>query len=81
MLLGPIGLVGIIVPQIVRVFVKNDYRWMIPLCGLLGAILLLLADIGARYLIMPEETPVGIMTAVIGAPFFIYLARKGGTVK
>ncbi|WP_088042259.1 iron ABC transporter permease [Bacillus sp. EAC] len=78
---GPIGLVGIIVPQIVRVFVKNDYRWMIPLCGLFGAILLLLADIGARYLIMPEETPVGIMTAVIGAPFFIYLARKGGTVK
>ncbi|WP_088071776.1 FecCD family ABC transporter permease [Gottfriedia luciferensis] len=78
---GPIGLVGIIVPQIVRMFVKNDYRWMIPLCGIFGAILLLLADVGARYLLMPEETPVGIMTAVIGAPFFIYLARKGGTVK
>ncbi|PFH89101.1 iron ABC transporter permease [Bacillus sp. AFS088145] len=78
---GPIGLVGIIVPQIVRMFVKNDYRWMIPFCGIFGAILLLLADVGSRYILMPEETPVGIMTAVIGAPFFIYLARKGGTVK
>ncbi|PGS55807.1 iron ABC transporter permease [Bacillus sp. AFS041924] len=78
---GPIGLVGIIVPQIVRMFVKNNYRWMIPFCGIFGAILLLLADVGSRYILMPEETPVGIMTAVIGAPFFIYLARKGGTVK
>lgn len=78
---GPIGLVGIIVPQIVRMFVKNDYRWMIPFTGLVGGILLLLADIASRYILMPEETPVGIMTAVIGAPFFIYLARKGGTVK
>lgn len=78
---GPIGLVGIIVPQIVRMFVKNDYRWMIPYTGVVGAILLLLADIASRYLLMPEETPVGITTAVIGAPFFIYLARKGGTIK
>ncbi len=78
---GPIGLVGIIVPQIVRMFVKNDYRWMIPFTGVVGAILLLLADIASRYLLMPEETPVGITTAVIGAPFFIYLARKGGTIK
>ncbi|MEE6450123.1 iron ABC transporter permease [Gottfriedia acidiceleris] len=78
---GPIGLVGIIVPQIVRTFIKNDYRWMIPFCGICGAILLLLADVGSRYILMPEETPVGIMTAVIGAPFFIYLARKGGTFK
>lgn len=78
---GPIGLVGIIVPQIVRMFVKNDYRWMIPFTGVIGAILLLLADIASRYLLMPEETPVGITTAVIGAPFFIYLARKGGTIK
>jgi len=78
---GPIGLVGIIVPQIVRMFVKNDYRWMIPFTGVVGAILLLLADIASRYVLMPEETPVGITTAVIGAPFFIYLARKGGTIK
>lgn len=78
---GPIGLVGIIVPQIVRMFVRNDYRWMIPFTGVVGAILLLLADIASRYVLMPEETPVGITTAVIGAPFFIYLARKGGTIK
>jgi iron complex transport system permease protein len=78
---GPIGLVGIIVPQIVRMIVKNDYRWMIPFTGVVGAILLLLADIASRYVLMPEETPVGITTAVIGAPFFIYLARKGGTIK
>lgn len=78
---GPIGLVGIIVPQIVRMIVKNDYRWMIPFTGVVGAILLLLADIASRYVLMPEETPVGITTAVIGAPFFIYLARKGGSIK
>ena len=49
-----------------------------PYSGLLGAILLILADIAARYVIMPQEVPVGVMTAFIGAPFFIYIARKRG---
>ncbi|MEW9502523.1 FecCD family ABC transporter permease [Jeotgalibacillus marinus] len=75
---GPIGFVGIIVPHIVRTLVGTDFRWILPYCGVLGGILLLLADIGARYIIMPEEVPVGVMTAFIGTPFFIYIARKGG---
>ncbi|MBM7704559.1 FecCD family ABC transporter permease [Metabacillus iocasae] len=74
---GPISFVGIIVPHIVRWLVGQDYRWIFPYCGVLGGILLLIADISARYVIMPEEIPVGIMTACIGTPFFIYIARKG----
>lgn len=73
---GPIGLVGIIIPHITRYFTGRDHRWLLPLCALNGASLLLLADVAARFIILPEEVPVGIMTALIGAPFFIYLARK-----
>ena len=75
---GPIGFIGIVVPHIVKWLVGNDYRWILPYCGITGGILLLLADIGARYIVMPQEVPVGIMTAIIGTPFFIYIARKGG---
>lgn len=75
---GPIGFVGIVVPHIARKIIGQDHRWLIPAAALLGAILLLLADVGARYIIMPREVPVGVMTAIIGTPFFIYLARKGG---
>ncbi|MBB6453477.1 iron complex transport system permease protein [Salirhabdus euzebyi] len=74
---GPIGFIGIIIPHISRWLVGIDYKWVIPYSGLLGATLLLLADIGARYIIMPAEVPVGVMTALIGAPFFIYIARRG----
>jgi len=75
---GPIGFVGIVIPHIARKIIGQDHRWLIPAAALLGAILLLLADVGARYIIMPREVPVGVMTAIIGTPFFIYLARKGG---
>ncbi|WP_085522207.1 FecCD family ABC transporter permease [Tuberibacillus sp. Marseille-P3662] len=74
---GPIGFIGIVIPHIAKWLVGQDYRWLIPYSALLGAILLLLADITARYVIMPSEVPVGIMTAVIGTPFFVYIARKG----
>lgn len=74
---GPIGFVGIVVPHITRSIVGIDHRWVIPMAGVLGAILLLAADIAARYLLMPSEVPVGVMTAIIGTPFFIYIARKG----
>lgn len=74
---GPIGFIGLVIPHIARSLVGHDYRWVIPYCAVLGAILLLVADIGARYIIMPKEVPVGIMTALIGTPFFIYIARKG----
>ncbi|WP_349409178.1 iron ABC transporter permease [Pseudalkalibacillus sp. SCS-8] len=74
---GPVGFIGIVIPHIARGLVGIDYRWVIPYSALLGAILLLIADIGARYIIMPKEVPVGVMTALIGTPFFIYIARRG----
>ncbi|GAB4205325.1 MAG: iron ABC transporter permease [Coleofasciculaceae cyanobacterium] len=72
---GPIGFIGLVVPHMVRFFVGFDYRWILPYSAVFGAILLLVADIAARLLIKPQELPVGVMTALIGAPFFIYLAR------
>jgi iron complex transport system permease protein len=74
---GPIGFIGIVIPHITRSIVGIDHRWVIPFSALLGAILLLAADIAARYILMPQEIPVGIMTAIIGTPFFIYIARRG----
>jgi len=53
-----------------------DHRWMLPASALLGACLLLLADVASRLLMPPQEIPVGVMTALIGTPFFIYLARR-----
>ncbi|RAK16609.1 iron complex transport system permease protein [Anoxybacillus vitaminiphilus] len=74
---GPIGFIGIIVPHFARALVGIDYRWVLPYCGVLGGILLIVADVAARYIIMPQEVPVGVMTAFIGTPFFIYIARRG----
>lgn len=73
---GPIGFIGLVVPHVVRFLVGVDYRWILPYAALAGAILLLLADIAARLIIQPQEIPVGIMTALVGAPMFIYLARR-----
>jgi iron complex transport system permease protein len=74
---GPIGFVGIVVPHMARFLIGADHRWVIPYSGLIGGILLVLADVGARYVIMPGEVPVGVVTAAIGLPFFIYIVRKG----
>ena len=74
---GPIGFVGLAVPHIVRALVGADYRWVLPYSALVGAILLLAADIGARFVIFPNEVPVGVVTALLGAPFLIYVARRG----
>ena len=73
---GPIGFIGLIVPHIVRFWAGADYRWILPYSALAGAILLLLADIGARLIIQPQELPVGIVMPLLGAPFFIYLIRS-----
>ncbi|KYD16018.1 hypothetical protein B4168_2694 [Anoxybacillus flavithermus] len=78
---GPIGFIGIIVPHIARALVGVDHRWVLPYCALIGAILLIAADIGARYILMPREVPVGIVTAFLGVPFFVYIARRGIMVK
>lgn len=67
---------GLIVPQIVKKILGEDYRRNIPFSFLLGAIILSYADIAARLLFSPYETPVGVFTALIGLPFFIYVARK-----
>ncbi len=75
---GNIGFIGLMVPHMVRSVVGYDHKWLIPLSALWGATLLLLADLVSRFLIMPEEVPIGVTTAVLGAPFFLYLARKGG---
>ena len=71
-----IAFVGLIVPQIVRKILGEDYRRNIPCSFLLGAVLLTYADIAARMLLAPYETPIGIFTALIGIPFFISVARK-----
>ncbi|MGF1496612.1 MAG: FecCD family ABC transporter permease [Elainellaceae cyanobacterium] len=72
---GPIGFVGLMVPHFVRFWVGVDYRWILPYAAILGAVLLLLADIGARLIIRPQELPVGLVMPLLGAPFFIYLIR------
>lgn len=74
---GPIGFLGIVIPHLTRAVVGIDHRWVIPYAGLFGGMLLLVADIASRYIIMPQEVPVGVMTAVIGTPFFVYIARRG----
>ncbi|MBH0155522.1 iron ABC transporter permease [Fictibacillus sp. 5RED26] len=74
---GPISFIGIVVPHFARYLVGNDHRWIVPYSAIIGGIMLVVADIGARYIIMPEEAPVGVVTALIGTPFFIYIVRKG----
>lgn len=73
---GPIGFIGLIVPHIVSNFVGTDYKIKIPVCILFGAILLVYSDIMARFIAYPYESPVGIVTAIIGGPFFLYLAQR-----
>lgn len=75
-LAGPIGFVGLVIPHVARFVAGVDYRWIIPYSALMGAILVTVADVAARIVLRPQELPVGIMMALIGAPFFIYLARR-----
>lgn len=73
---GPIGFVGLAVPHIVRMFSGPDYRWVLVYCLVAGPLLLLGADILGRIVIRPSELQVGIITAIVGAPFLIGLARQ-----
>ena len=73
---GSIGFVGLVIPHFARRLVGGAHRATIPVAALLGAILLLWADIFARWLLAPEEIPIGIITALIGAPFLIILVRR-----
>jgi iron complex transport system permease protein len=73
---GPIGFVGLTVPHVARAIVGPDYRWILPWSLVLGPTLLLGADVVARLVVRPGELQVGIVTALLGAPFFIALVRR-----
>ncbi|HDR7635123.1 iron ABC transporter permease [Bacillus sp. TH22] len=75
---GSIGFVGLVIPHIARKLVGVNYQLIIPMSALLGAILLVLADLGARTVNPPKELAIGIMVALVGVPFFLYIARKVG---
>ena len=74
---GIIGFVGLVVPHLLRLAFGPDHRMLLPGSALLGATLLLCADLIARTIVAPAELPIGIVTALIGGPFFIYLLQKG----
>ncbi|GGD74958.1 ferrichrome ABC transporter permease [Paenibacillus nasutitermitis] len=73
---GAVGFVGLIIPHLTRYLVGVDYRWIIPCSAVLGSLLIVLADIAARMINPPYETPIGALIALIGVPFFLYLARR-----
>jgi iron complex transport system permease protein len=73
---GPIGFVGLVVPHACRLMVGVDHRWLLPVSTLCGSALLLAADILGRIVARPSEIDVGIVTALIGGPFFIWIIRR-----
>jgi len=73
---GSIGFVGLVVPHMLRLLLGNDQRLVLPACALSGGILLVLADTLARTLIAPEQLPVGVITAMLGVPTFLYLLHR-----
>ena len=77
-LAGPIGFIGIVVPHLVRLLVGVDHRLVLPASALFGAAFLIVCDLAARTLLAPLEIPVGVITAMLGGPFFLWLlVRKG----
>ena len=73
---GGIGFVGIVVPHLLRLASGPDHRWLLPNSALLGAVLLVGADIVARLVVAPAELPIGIVTAMLGAPFFLWILLR-----
>ena len=73
---GLIGFVGLMIPHVVRLITGADHRILIPVSALTGALFLIWVDTAARSMIAPGEVPVGILTAILGAPFFLYLLRN-----
>jgi iron complex transport system permease protein len=74
---GLLGFVGLIVPHICRLIIGSDHSYLFPASALFGAALVVICDIAARMLFDPVEIPVGIIMAVLGGPFFLYLLRGG----
>jgi iron complex transport system permease protein len=75
---GIIGFVGLIAPHVVRLLIGGDYRFLIPNCAVVGAVVLLISDTVGRIALSPVIIPVGIITSILGAPMFIYLLLRGG---
>jgi iron complex transport system permease protein len=75
---GSVGFVGLVVPHAMRLLVGNDQRWLLPAAALAGGALLTFADTVARTLVAPAQLPVGVMTAIIGVPSFLWLLRRVG---
>lgn len=75
---GTVGFIGLVIPHIIKRIIGVDYRWVIPCSALAGSWLLVFADIIARTINAPYETPIGIFTALVGVPFFLFLARREG---
>ena len=73
---GGIGFVGIVVPHLLRLVIGPDHRWLLPNAALLGATLLILADMIARSIVAPAELPIGIVTATLGGPFFLWILMR-----
>ncbi len=73
---GSIGFIGLMVPHMTRLLVGSDHRRVLPISALLGGILVVWTDVVARMVIAPEELPIGLLTALIGGPFFIWLLKK-----
>ncbi len=74
---GSIGFIGLVVPHLIRLLLGNDQRLLLPASVLLGGTLLLCADTLARTVIAPQQLPVGVITAMLGVPVFLYLLRRG----
>jgi iron complex transport system permease protein len=77
-LAGPIGFIGIVVPHLVRLMVGVDHRLVLPASVLFGAAFLVICDLAARTLLAPLEIPVGVITAMLGGPFFLWLLVRRG---
>lgn len=75
---GTIGFVGLVIPHIMRFFIGIDHRILFPFAALGGAIFMIWADLVSRLVIAPQELSIGVVTAMIGAPFFAFLLKKGG---
>lgn len=76
-LAGPIGFLGLVIPHAVRSLTGPDYRWIVPFSMVSAPILLIVADVIGRVILLPGEVPAGIMTALVGAPVFVWLIRRG----
>lgn len=77
---GSIGFIGLMVPHMTRLLIGSDHKRVLPVSALLGGILVIWTDVAARIIIAPEELPIGILTALFGGPFFIFLLKRKARV-